>query len=167
MIEYWVASLFGRWWLGVREPGGDRGASKAAVVGWVGSASRGVPLTAGELRLAQNYASGVWWGLGILSAVLLLPVIGIAAVLQPGPTGNNIVAGVMSVLVGVMTVALAQAGLINFRSGRTRDYLRRGSPDEPLPPGSAGLPRRSDFWLVLVLALVVFAILLIGALSST
>lgn len=167
MIEYWVASCFGHWWLRVRASRGDLGSRKGTVIGWVGAASRGAPLTAGELRQAQNYASGVWWGLGVLSAVLLLPVIGITAAIRPGPAGNNIAVGVMIGLGGVMAVALAQAGLINFRSGRTRDYLRRGSPEEPLPPGSAGLPRRSDFWLIAALALVVFAILLTVGLSSS
>jgi hypothetical protein len=166
MIEYWVASCFGHWWLRVRASRGDLGSRKSTLIGWVGAASRGAPLTAGELRQAQNYASGVWWGLGILAAVLVLPVIGIAAAVRPGPAGRNIGATVIFVLGGIVVVALAQAGLINFRSGRTRDYLRHGPPDEQLPPGSAGLPRRSDFWLIAALALVVFATLLAVGLSS-
>ena len=58
---------------------------------------------------------------------------------------------------------MAQMGLIRYRSTRIRFYLLKAGPqadDEPLPPGAPGLPRRSDFWIMLVIAVAVFAIIL-------
>jgi len=60
---------------------------------------------------------------------------------------------------------MAQMGLIRYRSNRIRFYLLKAGPqadDEPLPPGAPGLPRRSDFWIMLVIAVTLFAIILYG-----
>jgi len=61
---------------------------------------------------------------------------------------------------------MAQMGLIRYRSNRIRFYLLKAGPqadDEPLPPGAPGLPRRSDFWIMLVIAVTLFAIILYGS----
>ncbi len=58
---------------------------------------------------------------------------------------------------------MAQTGLIRYRSTRIRFYLLKAglqADDEPLPPGAPGLARRSDFWIMLVIAVAVFAIIL-------
>ena len=63
---------------------------------------------------------------------------------------------------------MGQMGLIRYRSTRIRFYLLGAGPqadDEPAAAGSAGLPRWSDFWIVLIIAVSVFATILHG--SST
>jgi hypothetical protein len=56
--------------------------------------------------------------------------------------------------------------LIRYRSNRIRFYLLKAgqqADDEPLPPGAPGLPRGSDFWFMLVIAVAAFAIILYGS----
>ena len=60
-------------------------------------------------------------------------------------------------------VAMLQMALLSFRSSQIRLYLRTAGPragDLLLPAGSLGLPRRRDFWVMLIIAVAVFGILL-------
>jgi hypothetical protein len=98
--------------------------------------------------------------------VVVLPgfaVIGIAVALHPGQTGTDAGASILAILVCLMTVGLAQMGLLRYRADRTGRYLRAAGDEgggKPLPPGSLGRPTRFDFWVMLMVAVAVFGILL-------
>lgn len=159
MVEYWLASWFGRAWLGLHK------GLRPLLGGLPGDCTlvaRGEPLAAGRLWLAQDFAVRVWWRFGMVSISLLLPVIGLGAVLPPGRVVTDAGATIMTVLVCVTAIAGAQVGMLRYRSDRNRLYVRGAGPqaaDEPLPAGAPGLPRRSDFWVMLIIAVVVFGVL--------
>jgi hypothetical protein len=51
---------------------------------------------------------------------------------------------------------------VSFRCGQTGLYLGQSArevTEEPLPAGSLGLPSKWDFWIMLFIAVAVFAIL--------
>ena len=57
---------------------------------------------------------------------------------------------------------MLEMGLLSFRCGQTRLYLGQSTrevTEEPLPAGSFGLPSKWDFWVMLFIAIAVFAIL--------
>lgn len=71
---------------------------------------------------------------------------------------------------GVVSAALLVAGLLRFRSDRIKQYLLHSDPlaaDEQLPNDCLGIPRRADFWIVLLIAETVFAILLYAGTRSS
>jgi len=159
MLDYWLASRFGRAWLslhkGLRPRLGDL-PSECALV------ARGEPLPAGRLWRAQDFAVRVWARFGLVVFLPFLPV-GIAL------SALRHVRGLADVLVGSLLgmaslagTAMAQGGMIRYRSDRTRLYLLRAdqeATEKPLPRGSPGCPRRSDFWVMLLIAVVAYAIL--------
>jgi hypothetical protein len=98
----------------------------------------------------------------MVCAVMIFPLIGIAAVLHLGRGGRNVIADLMISPVCLAGVSMAQMGLIRYRSTRIRFYLLKAGPqadDEPLPPGTPGLPRWSDFWVMPVIAVAFFEII--------
>lgn len=87
-------------------------------------------------------------------------MIGLGAVLNPGPVGTDVGTSLIFGFGCVTGAAMAQAGLIRYRSDRTRLYLIKSGPQgtgQPLPSSAPGQPRRFDFWVMLVLALIVLA----------
>jgi len=166
IVEYWLASYLGRAWLWLHK---DLRPKLGELPGLCTMVAHRNSLGAGQLWRAQDFAVRVWWRSGMTAIVLVLPVIGIGAALRPGRVGTDVGTGVLLGLVVLTGVALAQMGLLRYRADRTRSYLRRGGRQvgsEPLPPGAAGLPRWSDFWLMLLIAVAVFAILLFAATRS-
>jgi hypothetical protein len=160
IAEYWLASLFGRVWLqlrpGLRPMLGELPGGAEAV-------ARGSVLPAGRLLRVQDFAARAWSRFAIAAILLLAPVIAAVAVINPGPWGTRVAADIGLVFVGVAAVAGAQTILLRYRSHRTDAFVLRNLPDwdtTPLPGGSPGLPRRSDFWLAAGIAVAVFTVML-------
>jgi len=164
LVEYWLAGCLGRAWLRLH-----KSPEFGVLSGECARVARGSALAAEQLWRAQDFAVRVWWRFGMAVFLLVFPVIGLGALLDPGPAGRDAGAGLIFGLGCVTGAALAQAGLIRYRSGRTRLYLIKSGPQgagQPLPPGAPGLPRRADFWVMLVIACAVFAILLYAGTRS-
>lgn len=90
-------------------------------------------------------------------------MIAVVAVISPGPWGTRVAADIGLVFVGMAAVADAQTIMLRYRSHRTDAFVLRNLRDwdtTPLPGGSLGLSRRSDFWLATGIASVVFAVML-------
>ncbi len=165
LVEYFLAGYFGRAWLAVSRRVRRR---LAALPGWCGQVARGQDQPASQLGQVQEFAVRAWWRFGLVAAVLLLPVIGAGAAIRPGRIGTDVGVCIMVVLVAAMGVAGAEMAVIRFRAFRTSTYLLRypAKGGQPLPPGSAGLPRQSDFWLTFAVALAVVLVLLYAGTRS-
>lgn len=165
-MEYWLANRLGRVWLRLHkglQPGLGAAPGECVMV------ARREPLAAERLWRAQDFAVRVWWRFGMVIFLLIFPLIAVGAATRPGRSGRDVLAALAAGLVCVAAVAMAQAGLLRYRSDRTRLYLLKAGPaaaSQPLPPGAGGLPRRLDFWVMLVLALAVFAVLLYAGTRS-
>ena len=157
MIDYWLAGYFGQAWLwlrkGLRPLLGD-------LTGLCQAVARAEPIPAGQLWRAQDFAVRVWWRFGMVSVLAMLVIGVIAKAAAHGPV-LDVAVGVAVTLLCFMTVAGAQVLMIRYRSDRTRLYMSKadaGAGEQPLPPGSPGLPRRSDFWLMLISAVAILGI---------
>lgn len=159
LLDYWLAGRFGQLWLrlhrALRTSLGELPAECVLVSG-------GQLVSAARLYRVQSFAVRVWWRAGMTVFVLLTPAGAGVVALFPGRIGTDI--GVALVLGAgcAAATAMAQMGLINYRSGQTRLYLLRTGPqagEEPLPTGSPGLPTSWDFWAILIIALAAFGIL--------
>jgi hypothetical protein len=123
--------------------------------------ARGHTLAAGRLWQAQDFAVRVWWRFGMALAVLA-SVTGVVISTLPSRAARDWGSIVPAVLICGAAASMGQMGMIRYRSARTRLYLVNADPrnaDEPLPPGSPGLPGRYDFWLMLIAAVALFAII--------
>jgi hypothetical protein len=167
IVEYWLAGWFGQAWLGLRRGLRSR---LAQMPGRCRDVARGESLAADQLWRVQDFAVRVWWRFGMAAVLLILPVGGVVALLQPGRVGTDVGTSLVFGLGCVMAVAGAQMALLRYRADRTRRHVLRGGPKaagQPLPPGAAGLPRRSDFWVMLVISLAFCAVLISAAIHST
>lgn len=158
IVEYWLASYLGRAWLwlhkGLRPKLGELPALCVLV-------AHGNSLAAGQLWRAQDFAVRVWWRFGMVSVLAMLVIGVIAKAAAHGPV-LDVAVGVAVTLLCFMAVAGAQVFMIRYRSDRTRLYMSKadaGAGEQPLPLGSPGLPRRSDFWLMLISAVAILGIL--------
>ncbi len=159
MVDYWLAGVFGKLWLRLHK--GLR-PSFSEMPGECDLVARGGVLPAARLYRAQGFAARAWWRVCMAAIVLVFPVIGLGAAAHSYRAATDAAVGLISCLGCLAAVAALQMGLISFRSGQVRMYLRRAGPQagaEPLPTGSLGLPARSDFWVMLVIALSAFGIL--------
>jgi hypothetical protein len=159
-LEYWLAGTFGLVWLrlhaSLRLGLGELPAECALLAG-------GQALAAGRLCRAQGFAARVWWRAGLVAALLIFPVIGAAAALGADRAATDVTVSLIFGLGCLAGVAMLQMALLSFRSSQIRLYLQTADPragDLPLPAGSLGLPRRWDFWVILIIAVAVFGILL-------
>ena len=159
MMEYWLADRFGRAWLRVhgslRPLIGDLPEECARV-------ARGETMPAGRLWLAQDFAARVWWRFGMAMCLLLLPGGFALGILRHVHAVATVLLSALYALVCVTGMALAEAAMIRYRSDQNRLLwvLPGRSEEEPLPPGSLGLPRKADFWMIMLLAGALFLILL-------
>ena len=156
-LEYWLAGKFGLVWLrlhaSLRLGLGELPAECALLAG-------GQALPAGRLCRAQGFAARVWWRAGLVAALLIFPVI---AALGADRAATEVAVSLIFGLGCLSGVAMLQMALLSFRSSQVRLYLRTAGPragDLLLPAGSLGLPRRRDFWAMLLIAVAVFGILL-------
>ncbi len=166
MAEYWLASKFGRIWLGLHQslrPSLGEFQAECAQVAY------GQSLPAGRLYKAQGFAARVWWRAGMVIVMLIFPVIGVTAALRPGRAGREVAASLIFGLGCLAGVAVLQMGMLSFRSGQVKTYLlKTGTPaeKEPLPADSLGLSTRWDFWVMLLIGAAVFGILLFAGMRS-
>ena len=110
----------------------------------------------------------MWFGFG-MAAILAAGIFGALSAPLSNGVFRNTVLGFGYFLVCVMGFSLAEMGMLRYRADRTRADMLKGRPGagrEPLPPGAAGLPRRSDFWVMLGIAVAVFVVLLAAATHS-
>jgi len=159
MVDYWLAAVFGKLWLRLHK--GLR-PSLAEMPGECDLLARGGVLSAGRLYRAQGFAARVWWRACMAAIILVFPVIGLSAAVHSYGAATDVAVGLVFCLGCLAGVAVLQMGLISFRCGQVRSYLRQAGPQagaEPLPKGSLGLPTRCDFWVMLVIALGAFGIL--------
>jgi hypothetical protein len=160
LVQYWIAARFGLVWLRLRK---GLQPSLGALPGECALVAIGQELPAGRLCRVQGFAARVWWRVGMVAVLLVLPVIGLTAAVRPGPIGTDVAVGLIFVLGGIAGAAMLQMGVLSLRSGSIRMYLLRADSQaemKPLPPGSFGRPTRWDFWVMLVVALAVFGVLL-------
>lgn len=167
LADYWVAGRLGRAWLAVPGAGRLRPA-KRDLPGACLRLACGESLPAGLLVRVQEYATWLWWRLALAALLLFGPVIVAVAVAQHVRPAVDALVGAGLAEGCVMMAALSVGGLIAFRCGRTRAYVRArpGAAGELLPKGELGLPSRADFWVMTAIAVVVFALLAYAGLRS-
>lgn len=162
LVDYWLAGHLGRVWLRLRK---DRRKEDGDLPGLCASVARGATLPARTLWRVQDFAGMIWLGVGVTPMVFLL-VAGVAAkALSGGAIPFAIAVGSASPLVILFGIAAGQMITIRYRASQIRLYLLRADRAAgalPLPAGSPGLPRRSDFWTALALAVIVGVILLVS-----
>jgi len=162
LVDYWLAGYLGRAWLwltrGSRRESGDLPGLCAAV-------ARGKMLPARTLERVQNFAGMSW---------LRVSFAAVPGVVVGGEGGKALfgAAGVVSfgsVFALIAAIGGGQMVAAMMRGNGTRGYLRKADASAgafPLPPGSPGLPQRTDFWVALALAVIVGGILLVAGLRS-
>jgi hypothetical protein len=166
ILQFWLADKLGRLWLGLHKGLRPR---LGELPGDCALLARGAQFPAARLHRAERFAVSVWWRASMAAVLLVGPVIGIAAAVRPGRIGTDVAVGLIFVLGFLVTIAVAQTGLLSFRAGQTRWYLVKAGPgaaEEPLPRDSLGLPSRWDFWVMLIIAVAVFGILLYAGTRS-
>jgi hypothetical protein len=160
LFDYWLAAYLGRVWLIVRS-GLRLRLVNADMPGLCAALARGKVLSAESLWGAEDFAVRVWVRTGLVAVVLMGTVGMVAKALAHGAVAVPVIS-VVAVLICLSGVAFAQAGMSRYRSDRIRIYLRGAGASaygQPLPQDAAGLPRRADFWVMLLIAVAVFGIL--------
>jgi len=166
LVDYWLAGHLGREWLqlrkGTRQERGDLPELCTSV-------ARGAISPARTLWRVRDFAVMIWLRVSVTPMVFLL--IGVVAmkVLSGGAIPFAIALGSASPLLFLFGIAAAQIATAQYRGKHVRLYLNRAGRSAgalPLPPGSPGLPRRSDFWIALALAVIVVAVLLVSGLRA-
>jgi hypothetical protein len=161
IVEYWLAGVFGRVWLrlrpGLRSALGEMPAKATEV-------ARGASLPAVQLERVQDFGVRVWYRFAAVPLFLFVLVVVVAAVARPGPAGTGVAVDFILVLVFVMAVGMVQVIMLRLRANRTAAFVRQrlrlaAGFGESLPAGSAGLPRRSDFWVSSSVAIAFCAVL--------
>ncbi|MBO0834792.1 MAG: hypothetical protein J2P28_04630 [Actinobacteria bacterium] len=167
LIEFWLASWLGRVWLGMhaslRSALGDQPGECALV-------ARGEQMPAGRLWRVQDFAVRVWFRFAMAVVLLLFPfgfALGLSSQLHLH-AAEAALTWLLYVMGCTIMASIAMFGLIRYRSNQNQLRWTKGlsSEDEPLPQGSDGLPRKSDFWLATLLAAAAFLILLYAGTRS-
>jgi hypothetical protein len=150
-MEYWLACYVGRAW---GRLSGGRGWSRGRGPAACAAVARGdSTLPAGDLVAAQEFAARMWWVAGLAGAVVIF-VVGLLAEAIPRGSWRDGVAYPLLGVALVSVISLSQMGMISYRRTQTSRYVIRGGPAAAARPSRArrGLPRRSDFWVMLVIA---------------
>jgi hypothetical protein len=149
IVEYWLADYLGRIWLRVRgykTSQEDRSACRVV--------AHGGTMPAGRLWAVQAFAARTWFTAMVVSVILAIAV---AFATQPLRTGiwSKVGDGLLLVLINLALISGAQMGMISYRRNQTSRYVLRSGPAAAAKPSEAprGLPRRSDFWVILIVAL--------------
>jgi amino acid transporter len=162
LFDYWFASFLGRAYLNFRESKRKAWGDSPCACNVI---AHGGKLPARELVKTQIFAALIWYRFGVLS-VFFMAVTGLAGVVIGLNRPQGAIVVLLAVFGGLAAFGIAQMGMINYRKNIThRHILRSGhdSSDRELQPGSRGLPRVSDFWLVLVVVAAVFSVVLVNA----
>jgi hypothetical protein len=160
MRDYWFASWFGRIWLAARRRAGLRELSPG-LPALCARVARGEQLSAGELGMAEDFATAMWWRSAMV-AVIALGVIGVAAKGLLHGAALDAIDGLVLILGLYTAIALLQAVMAFARAAGNKAYLRRAGPgasQQPLPAGELGAPSRWDFWAVLVVGAALCAVI--------
>jgi hypothetical protein len=161
LMDYWVAASYGRAWLALRR-GLRLRPLGSDLPGLCSRVARGEQLTAGDLGKVQNFAVAMWMrsALIVIVAVVIIGVVGKAASTRnAAPSVVVVIVLASGLYAGLATL---QAVMALCRAGLNGGYVRTSGPhasQQPLPPGSLGLPRRWDFWAVVVSGAAMFAVL--------
>ena len=161
LVDYWLAAHLGRVWLRLRK--GKR-RDYGDLPGLCASVARGAVLPTWTLRRVQDFAGTMWLWVSVIPMVFLL-VVGVALKALHGAIPFAVAIGLASPLLLIFGIAAAQVVTVTYRVNRVRLYLIRADRAAgalPMPPGSPGVPRRSDFWIALALAVIVVAVLLVS-----
>jgi hypothetical protein len=166
LVDYWLAGHLGRVWLRLRKSmRPERGDLPALCA----SVAHGATLSARTLYRVEDFAVTIWvWACATPIVCLLVGAVA-ASALSGSRIPVGIVAGIGSALLLLFALAAAQIPTALYRGGRVRLYLSKADLSAgalPLPPGSPGLPRRSDFWTALTLAVIVGGIIIIAGLRA-
>ncbi len=167
LLDYWLAAYLGRGWLRVRS-GLRLRLVNAEMPDLCVAVARRQALPAESLWGAEDFAVRVWARIGLVAVVLMGAVGMVAKALAHGAVPLPIISVVIA-FICLAGVAFAQAGMSRYRSDRIRLYLRGAGAEaygQPLPQDAAGLPRRADFWVMLVIAVAVSGILLYAGTRS-
>lgn len=167
LIEFWLASWLGRAWLCLN---GSLRSGLGDLPGECALVARGEQMPAGRLWRVQDFAVRVWFRFAIAVVLLLFPfgfALGLSSQLHLHAV-QAALTWLLYIMGCTLVTAIAMFGLIRYRSNQNRLGWTKGldSEGEPLPQGSDGLPRRSDFWLATLLAAGAFLILLYAGTRS-
>jgi hypothetical protein len=166
LIEFWLADLFGRAWLRLNR---SLKPMLGEMPGECALLARRKQLPAGRLWRVQDFAARVWWRFGMTAALLGCAIAAATLAVSRGRVGTDIAVASIFAGAGVAGVAMAEMGMIRYRSNQNRlSWARAGASagQERLPEGSAGLPEKSDFWLMFLIAGVVSSIIIYAATRS-
>ena len=125
MVDYWLAGLLGRAWLGLHKGLQPR---LGEMPGECALVARSQPLAASRLFRAQDFALRVWWRFGMVAISMIFPLIGIVAVLHVGRGGRNVVADLMLLLGCIAAVSIAEMRLIRYRFHQDQVLPAEGRP---------------------------------------
>lgn len=153
IVEYWLAGYLGRTWLALhamgKRPGSPEGCRLVA---------RGRSLPAGELLLAQSFASRAWTlTTAFCGALFFATAVGGAAL----PDGLLRAVALYAVIFFIVLTTIAGIAMctVIYRVAQTRQYVLRGKVPVALeiamPRG--GQPRTRDFWIGLAFTAVCFS----------
>jgi hypothetical protein len=154
LIDYWLAGQVGRAWDRLRPGRGRTRGRGPAACDAVARGDRAIP--AGDLVAAQEFAARMWFVVGLACLAVVFAVALPAEALPRGGWRDALADGLLAP--GLLAVtSLSQMGLISYRRNQTSRYVLRGGPAAAARPSGArrGLPRRTDFWLILAIAIAV------------
>lgn len=150
VMEYWFADYFGRIWLSVRRS--ERSPEDRPVACRI--VAHGGSLSAGRLWAAQAFAARTWFA-AMMASVILAIAVAFASASLPNGGWERATGYLLLALGGVVAISGAQMGMISYRRNQTSRYVLRSGPGAASKPSEAprGLPRSSDFWIILAVAL--------------
>jgi hypothetical protein len=166
LVDYWLAAHLGRVWLRLRK---SMRRERGDLPLLCASVARGATLSARTLYRVVDFAATIWlWASATPMICFLVGAVAVKA-LSGGAIPFGIVAGFGSALLLLFGIAAAQIATALYRGGRVRLYLSKADQSAgalPLPPGSPGLPQRSDFWTALTLAVIIGGVIIIAGLRA-
>jgi len=166
MVEYWVAGKLGQVWLHVH---GSLRPEIGDLPGECARVARGEQLPAGRLWLAQDFAVRVWWRFGMAMCLLCFPFGFALGLFSSVHIVATALTAVFAVLVCCILISAAQGAMLRYRSDQNKLAWTVTGPSaeqEPLPQWSDGLPRKTDFWVIMVVVGMIGLILFYVGTSS-
>lgn len=155
-LDYWLAyrlrflALRARW----TKAGPATGDWPAAC----GQVAAGAQVSSRDRLRAQIFATRIWYRCALASGALLL-VNGFLGLAFPKGHQRDTVVGIALAWILAGTISMFQVAALSWRLGWTRRHVLRADKgwDTPAYLLRRGQPRRRDFWLMLLIAVVVIA----------